>query len=95
MEQLKLTNQEQVYYGECFQTCDVDGNGKISNIRASDLFMHAGLGPEVLLQVCMKGHFPEVFFKCIVIERYCRMACVVNLHCSVSVICFMLIKLFA
>ena len=51
MEQLKLTNQEQVYYGECFQTCDVDGNGKISNIRASDLFMHAGLGPEVLLQV--------------------------------------------
>ncbi|XP_022292849.1 ralBP1-associated Eps domain-containing protein 1-like isoform X2 [Crassostrea virginica] len=51
MEQLKLTNQEQVYYGECFQTCDVDGNGKISNIRASDLFMHAGLGPEVLLQI--------------------------------------------
>lgn len=51
MEQLKLTQQEQVFYGEYFQTCDADGSGKISNSRASDLFVCSGLSPEVLLKV--------------------------------------------
>ncbi|XP_048767448.2 ralBP1-associated Eps domain-containing protein 1-like isoform X2 [Ostrea edulis] len=51
MEQLKLTHQEQAFYGECFQSCDADGNGRISSSRASDLFMYSGLGPEVLLQI--------------------------------------------
>ncbi|XP_062567999.1 ralBP1-associated Eps domain-containing protein 1-like isoform X4 [Saccostrea cucullata] len=51
MESLKLTPQEQTFYGECFQTCDVDGNARISNSRASNLFMSSGLGPEVLLQI--------------------------------------------
>lgn len=51
MEQLKLTQQEQVFYGEYFQTCDADGSGKISNNRASDLFVCSGLSPEVLLKI--------------------------------------------
>lgn len=51
MEQLKLTQQEQVFYGEYFQTCDADGSGKISNSRASDLFVCSGLSSEVLLKV--------------------------------------------
>eukprot|EP00105_Crassostrea_gigas_P043331 XP_019927479.1 PREDICTED: ralBP1-associated Eps domain-containing protein 1 isoform X6 [Crassostrea gigas] len=51
MEQLKLTQQEQVFYGEYFQTCDADGSGKISNSRASDLFVCSGLSPEVLLKI--------------------------------------------
>lgn len=55
MEQLKLTHQEQAFYGECFQSCDADGNGRISSSRASDLFMYSGLGPEVLLQVRLTG----------------------------------------
>lgn len=51
MEQLKLTQQEQVFYGEYFQTYDADGSGKISNSRASDLFVCSGLSPEVLLKI--------------------------------------------
>jgi hypothetical protein len=79
MEQLKLTHQEQTFYGECFQTCDADGNGRITSSRASDLFMYSGLSPEVLLQVWLysrasnlciySGLSPEVLLQVLLYSR--------------------------
>lgn len=57
MEGLKLTQIEQRNYGELFQLCDVDGTGKITGIKASDLFLSSGLGQETLLQV---NNFREI-----------------------------------
>ncbi|XP_041352222.1 ralBP1-associated Eps domain-containing protein 1-like isoform X2 [Gigantopelta aegis] len=51
MEGLKLSEQEQQFYGELFQTCDVDGNGKITGIKASELFRASGLSQEQLVQI--------------------------------------------
>ncbi|KAK3098749.1 hypothetical protein FSP39_022716 [Pinctada imbricata] len=51
MEALKLTTQEQICYGELFQSCDSDGSGKVSGLRASELFLTSGLSQDVLLQI--------------------------------------------
>lgn len=51
MEGLTLSQQEQIYYGELFQTYDVDGTGKITGVHASDLFLSSGLTQEHLMQV--------------------------------------------
>lgn len=51
MEGLKLTQQEQRNYGELFQLCDVDGTGRITGIKASELFLSSGLGQDALLQI--------------------------------------------
>ena len=51
MEGLKLSEQEQQLYGELFQTCDVDGSGKITGIKAAELFRASGLSQDQLLQV--------------------------------------------
>lgn len=51
MEVLKLSQQEQRNYGELFQLCDVDGTGRITGIKASELFLSSGLGQDALLQV--------------------------------------------
>jgi hypothetical protein len=46
-----LTEREQIYYGELFQTCDVDGTGKFSGGQVAELFRASGLTQEVLSQV--------------------------------------------
>ncbi|OWF39702.1 RalBP1-associated Eps domain-containing protein 1 [Mizuhopecten yessoensis] len=51
MEGLTLSQQEQICYGELFQTCDVDGTGRITGVRASDLFLSSGLSQDHLMQV--------------------------------------------
>ncbi|CAC5373678.1 REPS [Mytilus coruscus] len=51
MEGLKLSQQEQRTYGELFQLCDVDGTGRITGIKASELFLSSGLGQDALLQI--------------------------------------------
>ncbi|XP_076079520.1 ralBP1-associated Eps domain-containing protein 1-like isoform X10 [Mytilus galloprovincialis] len=51
MEVLKLSQQEQRNYGELFQLCDVDGTGRITGIKASELFLSSGLGQDALLQI--------------------------------------------
>jgi hypothetical protein len=51
MEVLKLSQLEQRNYEELFQLCDVDGTGKITGIKASELFLSSGLGQEALLLV--------------------------------------------
>ncbi|XP_071136109.1 ralBP1-associated Eps domain-containing protein 1-like isoform X5 [Mytilus edulis] len=51
MEGLKLSQQEQRNYGELFQLCDVDGTGRITGIKASELFLSSGLGQDALLQI--------------------------------------------
>lgn len=51
MEGLKLSQQEIMAYGELFQNWDVDGTGKITGPRASELLMSSGLNQEALMQV--------------------------------------------
>lgn len=51
MEGLKLDSREQQYYGELFQSCDIEGNGKITGPKASELFLASGLSSDVLKQV--------------------------------------------
>ncbi|XP_046553892.1 ralBP1-associated Eps domain-containing protein 1-like isoform X8 [Haliotis rubra] len=51
MEGLKLSDQEQRFYGELFQTCDTDVSGKISGIKALELFRASGLNQEALHQI--------------------------------------------
>ena len=51
MEGVKLAEQEQTYYGELFQNCDIEGSGKVTGSKASDLFRLSGLSQDVLLQV--------------------------------------------
>uniref|UniRef100_A0A0L8G2Q1 EF-hand domain-containing protein n=1 Tax=Octopus bimaculoides TaxID=37653 RepID=A0A0L8G2Q1_OCTBM len=51
MEGLKLCEQEQRYYGELFQNCDVEGSGRVTGSKALDLFRLSGLNQEVLQQV--------------------------------------------
>lgn len=46
-----LSEREQSYYAELFQTCDVDGTGKFSGGQVSELFRASGLTQDVLLQV--------------------------------------------
>ncbi|XP_060589373.1 ralBP1-associated Eps domain-containing protein 1-like isoform X2 [Ruditapes philippinarum] len=46
-----LTEREQSYYGELFQTCDVDGTGKFSGGQVAELFRASGLTQEVLSQI--------------------------------------------
>ncbi|ESO89180.1 hypothetical protein LOTGIDRAFT_229081 [Lottia gigantea] len=50
MEGLKLSESEQRCYGEYFQACDSDGTGKITGLKASELFRGSGLAPEALVQ---------------------------------------------
>lgn len=52
---MMLTDQEQSYYGELFQTCDVDGSGKLTGGHVTELFRQSGLPPETLLQVRFLG----------------------------------------
>lgn len=56
MEGVKLAEQEQTYYGELFQNCDIDGSGKVTGSKASDLFRLSGLSQDVLLQVSAKNN---------------------------------------
>ncbi|XP_055888060.1 ralBP1-associated Eps domain-containing protein 1-like isoform X1 [Biomphalaria glabrata] len=51
MEKMNLQSREQQYYAELFQACDVEGSGKISGPKASELFMASGLNPEILKQI--------------------------------------------
>ncbi|CAI9717656.1 ralBP1-associated Eps domain-containing protein 1 isoform X6 [Octopus vulgaris] len=51
MEGLKLCEQEQRYYGELFQNCDVEGSGRVTGSKALDLFRLSGLNQEVLQQI--------------------------------------------
>lgn len=51
MEGLKLCEQEQRYYGELFQNCDVEGSGRVTGSKALDLFRLSGLSQEVLQQI--------------------------------------------
>ena len=46
-----LSEKEQSYYAELFQSCDVEGTGKFSGLKVSELFRSSGLGQEVLQQV--------------------------------------------
>lgn len=57
MEGVKLAEQEQTYYGELFQNCDIDGSGKVTGSKASDLFRLSGLSQDVLLQVSAKNNW--------------------------------------
>lgn len=50
MEGLKLSKQEERNYEELFQLC-VDVTGKITGIKASELFSWSGLGQEALFQI--------------------------------------------
>lgn len=49
-----LTDKEQSYYAELFQTCDVDGTGKFSGGQVSELFRASGLSQDILIQVWFK-----------------------------------------
>ncbi|KAL8581773.1 hypothetical protein ACOMHN_043191 [Nucella lapillus] len=51
MEGLKLGEIEQAYYAELFQTCDVEGTGKITGLKASELFLASSLPQDVLKQI--------------------------------------------
>ena len=51
MEGLKLGERELQYYNELFQACDVEGSGKVTGIKASELFLASGLNPDILKQV--------------------------------------------
>ncbi|GAB1597321.1 ralBP1-associated Eps domain-containing protein 1 isoform X2 [Argonauta hians] len=51
MEGLKLCEQEQSYYGELFQNCDVEGSGRVTGSKALDLFRLSGLSQEHLQQI--------------------------------------------
>jgi len=68
MEALKWTEQEQRTYADLFAVCDVENTGKVSGIKASELFLTSGLPQEILHQiteVCgakRLGHFGRVQF---------------------------------
>lgn len=51
MEALKLGDLEQQYYAELFQTCDVEGTGRITGPKASELFLASSLNQDTLKQV--------------------------------------------
>ncbi|XP_035825555.1 ralBP1-associated Eps domain-containing protein 1 isoform X2 [Aplysia californica] len=51
MEGLKLGDRELQYYAELFQACDVEGSGKITGPKASELFLASGLSPDILKQI--------------------------------------------
>ena len=46
-----LSEREQSYYAELFQTCDTDGTGKFSWAQVADLFRSSGLTQDVLSEV--------------------------------------------
>ncbi|KAL4232733.1 RalBP1-associated Eps domain-containing protein 1 [Mactra antiquata] len=48
---MNLTEREQAYYAELFQTCDVDGTGKFSGGQVAELFRGSGLTQEILVQI--------------------------------------------
>ena len=52
MESLKLNEQEQRTYAELFGVCDVENTGKVTGVKAYDLFLTSGLTQDVLHKVC-------------------------------------------
>ena len=51
MEALKLNEHEQRVYGELFSQCDNDSSGKVTGVKATELFLTSGLPQETLQQV--------------------------------------------
>ncbi|KAK3776483.1 hypothetical protein RRG08_023833 [Elysia crispata] len=51
MEGMKLDAREQQYYAELFQACDVEGSGKITGPKATELFIASGVSPDILKQI--------------------------------------------
>ena len=51
MESLRLSDQEQRVYADVFAACDVENSGKVSGLKASELFLKTGLTQDVLHQV--------------------------------------------
>ena len=52
MDSLKLTEQEQRNYAELFSVCDLENTGKVTGVKAFDLFLTSGLTQDVLHKVC-------------------------------------------
>ena len=51
MESVILNDQEQRIYADLFCRCDAGNSGKVTGIKATELFMCSGLPPETLHQV--------------------------------------------
>lgn len=51
MEALKLNESELRYFGDLFSASDVENTGKVSGIKAAELFKMSQLSSEVLQQV--------------------------------------------
>lgn len=62
---MELGEREQQYYAELFQACDVEGSGKVTGLKASELFRASGLNPEILIQVMGSQYFQLNIFKII------------------------------
>lgn len=48
---MKLDAREQQYYAELFQACDVEGSGKITGPKATELFLASGVSSDILKQI--------------------------------------------
>ena len=51
MEPVILNEQEQRIYADLFCRCDAGNSGKVTGIKATELFVCSGLPPETLHQV--------------------------------------------
>lgn len=48
---MDLSEQEKQFYGELFQTCNSDGSGRISSVKAMEFFFTSGIHQDILSQV--------------------------------------------
>lgn len=55
MDDLCLSETELRYFGDLFLCCDVEKTGKISTLKATELFRSANLTNEVVKQVKLKS----------------------------------------
>ena len=51
------SEREQSYYAELFQSCDIDGTGKITGTQAGELFRSSRLSQDILVQVGLVACF--------------------------------------
>ena len=79
MEGVKWSEQEQRTYAELFSVCDVENTGKISGVKAAELFLTSGLTQEVLHQVSS-----TLFYTIWAFHIYFMGVCHVRIHIKTS-----------
>lgn len=56
MEEVNITEPESRYFSDLFACCDTEKTGKISPLKATEMFRSSDIPDDVLENVCVNHH---------------------------------------